>query len=486
MPESPGLQRLTVSLLLRWEPLPGTNGMQREAVAYSKGLDMYVRSFFGLTRGQTLTTALVGLALGASLILVGAVYGFPFWGQNRAHKAYASQIRKPNQALEIEAFSGLMLDEQDENLLRSLFQPYRRLIIQQEFLSGYSGARTFLLIPIRADERADAPTIAKLGLKHEIEREYSNYQAFVKRTLPPVTARIQAAPVTTQNGRKAALQYTFIGHPGTRPVSLRQVLMDDPNPKLLHQVFETFGPNWWMQRTPWAFRLSQEYDRLLPPHWTLEPESGKGKGLDGRLPITALKISIGDLVAPRNFRHVPGSGHQGYLTLSGQPTPGQPNLRLRWLREDFRRGAAGRVKAARMDLLRAYTAGFDLLGLPDPLERLPTLLDETLHGTRSIIHGDLNLENVLVGPGGMLWMIDFATTREGHPLMDFAHLEAEVIAHLIAPQVRDANMYLSMLATQETGEKPESFEGKPQDQYSEIANLQSLLFSLHQLSLIHI
>jgi hypothetical protein len=482
MPESPGLQRLTVSLLLRWEPLPGTNGMRREAVAYSKGLDMYVRSFFGLTRGQTLTTALVGLALGASLILIGAVYGFPLWGQNRAPKEYASQIRTPNQALEIEAFSGLLLDKQDENLLRSLFQPYRRLIIQQEFLSGYSGARTFLLIPIRADQRADAPTIAKLGLKHEIEREYSNYQAFVKRTLPPVTARIQAAPITTQNGDRAALQYTFIGHPGTRPVSLRQALMDDPNPKLLHQLFEIFGPNWWMQRTPWAFRLSQEYDRLLPPHWTLEPESGKGKGLDGRLPITAFSLTIGDLVAPHNFRHVPGSGHQGYLTLSGHPNPGQPNLRLRWLSEDFRRGAAGRVKAARMDLLRAYTTGFDLLGLPNPLDRLPTLLDETLHGTRSIIHGDLNLENISIGPGGMLWMIDFATTREGHPLMDFAHLEAEVIAHLIAPQVRDGNMFVSMLTMQGIGQKSKGLAIDSHDLPPVITNLQALHASLHEIA----
>ena len=56
-------------------------------------------------------------------------------------------------------------------------------------------------------------------------------------------------------------------------------------------------------------------------------------------------------------------------------------------------------------------------------------------GTSSIIHGDLNLENILVGPGDFVWLIDFATTREGHPLVDFAHLEAEIIAHVIAPQV---------------------------------------------------
>jgi hypothetical protein len=474
-PVQPGQQRLTVSLLLRWEPLPGTDGIRREAVAYSKGLDVRVNSFFGLTRGQTLTTALIGLALGGGMILFAAVYGLPFSGQHKTPKGQSAQIRMPNRGLEIEAPSGLVLDPENENLLRGLFQRYHRLIIQEEFLSGYSGARTFLLIPIRTDQRADAPTIAKLGPMNDIEREYANYEAFVKRTLPPVTARIQAAPVRLKNGKNAALQYTFIGHPGTQPVSLRQALLDDPDPKLLNQIFETFGPNWWMQRGPWAFRLAQEYDRLLPPHWILEPETGRGKVLDGQSPLPISKLSIGDLVSPRNFLQSPGGGHQGYLTLTGQPAPGGAAMRLRWLGGDFGRGATGRVRASRMDILRAYVGGFDLLGLPDPLEKLPELLGETVHGTRSIIHGDLNLENVLIGPGGMVWLIDFATTREGHPLMDFAHLEAEVIAHVIAPQVGDANVFIEILGSQ-VGVRG------VQDQQPTIVNLQLLRASLHEIA----
>ena len=78
--------------------------------------------------------------------------------------------------------------------------------------------------------------------RNDIEREYTNYEAFVKRTLPPVTARIQAAPVTIKNGENAALQYTFIGHPGTRPVSLRQALLDNPDPRLLSQDFRDVWP----------------------------------------------------------------------------------------------------------------------------------------------------------------------------------------------------------------------------------------------------
>jgi len=450
-PEHPGQQRLIVSLLLRWDPLPGTEGGTREAVAYSKGLEMQVKSFFGLSRGQTLNTALVGMALGGSMIVLAAFYGLPFRRGKSARQreiqgiSKLTQIRETNRNLEIEQPAGLLLDPEEESLLRSLFQRYQRLLIQQEFLSGYSGARTFLLIPVRVDGRSDAPTIAKLGRRGDIEQEYANYEAFVKRTLPPVTARIQAPPVALKNGDCAALQYTFIGEPGSKPVSLRQALREDPDPELLTRLFETFGPNWWMQRAPWTFRLAQEYDRLLPPHWTLEPDTGKGLPLDSQTSPGEAKLSHGDLVAPRNFSIKDRSGYRDYLTLKGKAVNGQPGLRLRWLSKDMPRGAVGRVIASRMDLLRSYVTNFDLLGLPDPLEKLPDLFNETVRGTRSTIHGDLNLENVLIGPGGMVWLIDFATTREGHPLMDFAHLEAEIIAHVIAPQLTDAASFLEII-----------------------------------------
>ena len=87
---------------------------------------------------------------------------------------------------------------------------------------------------------------------------------------------------------------------------------------------------------------------------------------------------------------------------------------------------------------------FDLCDLPDPLERLPEILNENIAGTQSTIHGDLNLENVLVGPGEFVWLIDFAQTRDGHTLFDFAHLGAEIIGHVLSPQLSPAE-YLQLL-----------------------------------------
>jgi hypothetical protein len=58
----------------------------------------------------------------------------------------------------------------------------------------------------------------------------------------------------------------------------------------------------------------------------------------------------------------------------------------------------------------------------------------------------LNLENVLVGPGGFVWLIDFALTRDGHTLFDFAYLEACLIAQVISPTWPNDGDFLARLA----------------------------------------
>ncbi len=446
-PQQPGRQRITVTLLLRWVPLAGSGGTTREAVAYSKGLEIRVRSFFGLTRRQAMTTGLFGAVFGSGMSLYALIYRPTGTGRKIKHPVRTLSTLEPNPELVIECPSDILLSDHEEGLLKSLFSRYARLVLQSEFLSGYSGARTLLLLPIRTDGRSDAYTIAKIDGRTSIQQEYQNYEAFVKHTLPPVTARIQNPPVSVRGNPKAALQYTFIGEAGSLPTSLRQALLKSANPTLLTRLFETFGPNWWMQRTPHTFCLAEEYDRVLPPHYILEPDDSRGSRLDGYTSPANTRLSVGDRITLYNFinaeRRYDGTSHD----IRWESLPGHPCLRIRWLGEKLPKHPAGRVVATRDDLLRSYAAGFDLFGLPDPLDQLHRLLEETIIGTRSIIHGDLNLENVLVGPGNFVWLIDFATTREGHPMADFAHLEAEIICHITAPQV-STSAYLELLKTQ--------------------------------------
>ena len=200
-----------------------------------------------------------------------------------------------------------------------------------------------------------------------------------------------------------------------------------------------------MQRRPYTFRLGQEYDRLLPTHLVVEPAVGKGTILDGRTTPSSLHLQVGERVTIRNFSSTELRSDGRSLSLRGFASPGHPPLRLRWLSLLRPEGATGRIVATRDDLLRQYAAGCNLYGLPDPFLRLPNWLAETLSGSQSTIHGDLNLENILVGPGNLVWLIDFAQTREGHTLFDFAHLQAEIIAHILAPQIASPEEYLSLL-----------------------------------------
>ena len=439
-PRSPGQQRLTVTLILRWVPHVGTAGVQREATAFSRGLNVNVVSFFGLTRGQAMTGGMFGLIFGGGLALFSV-------GSLVRPRGALLQTLMENPQLTLEPKPGLQVDYPEAQLLRTLFGRYARLVLESEFLSGYSGARTFLAQPVRADGRADAYTIVKVGQRGAIQREFENYETFVKDRLPPITARIQRAPVTVRGSQKAALQYTFIAEPGRMPTSLFLALLQEPDPTLLERLFETFGPNWWMQRRAYTFRLAQEYDRVLPTHYVIAPERGRGQVLDGHASALETTLAVGELVTLRRFSQADLRADGTSLSLRGTALPGQPPLRVRWLSTADPQSATGRVVATRQTLLAEFTGGLELLDLPDPLLRLPALLGETVSGTQSTIHGDLNLENILTGPGGFVWLIDFAETRDGHTLFDFAHLEAEIIAHVIAAESITPAEHLTALRT---------------------------------------
>lgn len=441
-PRHAGRQRAALSLNLRWLPQAGSSAAPRSVTIYSTGLEVQVHSFLGMTRSQAFAAAVASLIFGGSLGLTALVL----------RPAPATRVRlhrlAPNSSVIIEQPAGLDLPPTVLTLLQTLFNRYQRLVVEQEFLSGYSGARTLLVLPVRADGRADAYTIAKIGQRSAIQQEFENYETFVKDTLPPITARIQRPPVASKSpagGRLAALQYTFIGQPGKAPVSLRQELLLRPDPAWLRRLMETFGPNWWYQRRPYTFRLALEYDRLLPTHLIVEPARGQGRPLDGRLPPAQVDLRAGDTVQLYHFPNVEFRSDGRSSSLQGIAQPGQPPLRVRWLSAERPEGMTGRVVATRADILQRAVAGFDLYGLPDPLEKLIPLLKETITGSQSTIHGDLNLENILIGPGGMLWLIDFAGTRDGHTLLDFAHIAAQLIAHILAARIGSPGDFVDFL-----------------------------------------
>lgn len=456
-PRQAGRQRLNVVLSLRWVPLDPAVSQVHEVGLHSRSIEINVLSFFGLTRTQALITGLF------SLLFSGGLGAFALIVRPRTGRLLPRlALPQANTGLQIELPAGMALSPEERLVIQTLFHRYGRLVIEQEFLSGYSGARSFLALPVRLDGRQDAYTIAKLGENDTIRAEFANYETYVKDTLPPITARIQHTPVGVRPARGvapnlAAVQYTFIGEAGHPPVSLRQALLANPDPELLYKLLDTFGPNWWLQRRPYTFRLSVEYDRMLPSHLVLEPlpatEGSTSRPalveLDGRASPVGLKLQPGSLVRTRRLAIAERRLDRHSLSLAGQPPPGHPPLRVRWLSTTYADGTIARVVDTRWTLLRSYAGDAPQLArqldLPEPFPLLPALLAETVSGSQSTIHGDMNLENVLLGPGGLVWLIDFAQTRDGHTLIDFAHLYAEIIAHILAPQIASPQAFASGL-----------------------------------------
>ncbi len=445
-PRREGVQRMNVLLALRWYPAGDTQTVLREAVLYAKGLEVEVPA-------QPVWTGWV-LGLAAAALVAGLVFARFRTGKRRPRtEAPSLVLADPNPDLKIEPYPGIALDEEEDGLFRAVFTRYGRLLLEREFKSGYSGARTFLVQPIRPDGGADARTILKIGRIQDVVREYDNYRRFVADTLPPITARIQHAPRTLPDGQLAALRYTFVAGPGHTPVSLRSRLLENPDPAPIMQLFEVFGPGWWLQRHPYTFRLSQVYDRKLPVHAILSPAGGAGAGgkhVHASGDPAGLVVQPGDVLILDDFSEIePGSG---YWNLIGNPPGENAPIRLRWEAPDPPGpGATGVVLSTRETFLRQQIHEMPRYGLPDPLPQVPGLLNETVRGTRAIIHGDLNLENVLLGPGEMVWLIDFANTGEAHTLFDFAHLQAELIAHVLAPQIEEPQVWIDVLRA---GEHP--------------------------------
>jgi Ser/Thr protein kinase RdoA (MazF antagonist) len=56
-----------------------------------------------------------------------------------------------------------------------------------------------------------------------------------------------------------------------------------------------------------------------------------------------------------------------------------------------------------------------------------------ISGSTSKIHGDLHLGNILIGPGDSAFLIDFAQSREGHTLFDWATLEISLLSEIVMP-----------------------------------------------------
>jgi len=355
-------------------------------------------------------------------------------------------------------------------VLQLMFREYGQVQVVRELTGGYSGASVLLVRPVRVDGHKDAPVVVKLDDRYAILYERRRYDLYVKSTLPSTTARLVDSPVVPDESTIGGLKYTFVGQvDDTEPISLREFAsQQEPEAvsDLIRALFEVFGPAWWLQRKPYRFGAWREYEHVLPPALVVEalPEMHAHASHQLLTPLGAWsrtrQIMPGEIVVLNGFVVQKVNPAKDVLHLAAGAQPESINraskvevrglgvAEKRYFRGEMVDQIVGRVVRTREDLLQrsvqALEPEFDVMAerifsghpaigtLPNPLRRVTQLLDRQISGYLSTIHGDLHLGNVLVGPRGDAWLIDFAWAREGHTLFDWAMLEMSLLVEMVA------------------------------------------------------
>lgn len=387
--------------------------------------------------------------------------------ESAANWTLTAKARAPEVSIED---NGISLTDEQEQVLQRMFRDYGSIQIVRDMDDGHSPARVLLIRPVRIDGMLDAPVVVKLDDRHSILYERRRYDLHVKGSLPAATARLVDAPVVPDKLSTGGLKYTFVGRlEDSEPVSAREFARQrdvQDLSRLIRSLYDNFGPSWWRQATPYRFGVWREYEHVLPPALVIEAAPVGGADVAWRDLRPSGDWSRRDLIMPGELVVMHGFSVQKLnleddkIQLSAGAGPEAVNrsgkVEVRGLGADgathFRgeviERLAGRVISTRSDILlrqlQDLEPEFDIRqalipsahdmvdDLPNPLSRVTDLLERQVSGHLSSIHGDLHLGNILVGPGGDAWLIDFAWAREGHTLFDWALLEVSLLVDVVA------------------------------------------------------
>lgn len=265
------------------------------------------------------------------------------------------------------------------HVLERLFGGYAALVIEGEFFGGFSGAHVLRVTPRRVAQEPELPTVVKVGQAELIHREFEAYQRWIRGRLSG-TPEVWGEPVyTSEVGSDSApseaadawgaLRYALVGAGLFEFVSLADYA-DEATAADVSHVLESRI----------FVHLSSIWRR-------------------SRLVEAPLGASYQELLPP-----------------------------------DLRSLMAGLLDA-QTDLLADAVAVPGKAGdvLPNPLMMLPSMLEQPFLYRMATVHGDLNLDNVLVDPSSRtVRLIDFSRSREDHVLHDLLRLETGLVTRILS------------------------------------------------------
>lgn len=384
----------------------------------------------------------------------------------------------------IQKTPGIELTHEIELVLQHMFSTANSLKVEAKFGHGLSGGQVFRVLPYR-ESGSELPSVVKIAPVELIEQERQAYQTWVDNQLPGA-ARLQTVVTSSPDGRWAGLCYTLAGE-GVFDVQnlytyYAEATAEDLRWLLEEQLYPMIGKKWWRKhRLEDAFQMQADYDALLPVNLTLRLGAPPAEVALTKIDMAHLPWPApapGTYVELQNFVVTEVDQQHQQVTLNlPPPLPGLPAFayRLRLVevpqieayhpnqiipsltgvvletRSDFLRRLAHAALGESLDLSaeevplpfpRVTFADKGLKeSLPNPLSAYLKLLADPAVVYVSTIHGDLNMENILVNPKTrQIHLIDFATVRQGHSLHDLLRLETEVVTKLIPAALAEAKL----------------------------------------------
>ena len=381
----------------------------------------------------------------------------------------------------IENQTGQPLSYEFTQVFQHMFAEYARVVIRSELTGGLSGGRVFLVRPVR-QTGAERPSVVKIDETARIEREWLAYRDCIHNRLGEA-AEIRGEPTYPRGLQWGGLRYPLVGA-GTFDIASLQkyyqtASLEDIQHVLENRLFKSLETLWKDNRTVEVeYFLRARYDAQLPSNLVIEKSSGPTQTnwtysfLTG-FPapssmsqthtfflqpdsIHAQTLQVGDSVQLFGFRVIKvdrqvnqlslntpeGASFAYRLDLKGVDEVGQYHVGqlltqpiagvVRQTRADRLLAEAQKVLGEGMDFAAATLPTAHHAQQPNPFLNLPQILSRSFDVEVGYIHGDLNLENVLVEPGNRnAFLIDFALARKDHILHDPLRMELAVITKIL-------------------------------------------------------
>jgi hypothetical protein len=357
-------------------------------------------------------------------------------------------------------------------ILRRMFHGYTKIRVETRLTGGFTTSELLVVTPIMMDDSEAVSVVVKIGPTDEILDEAQRYDRYVRDRLPPLTARPDGRPIAPDTADVAGIKYTFLGGIEGNPVDMRGIVQDWSGERLgewlKQHLYGDFGAKWWKAKRAYRFDAWREYDWMLPPILTLQFRREEKAPSGATIIRSAVRrsrlrdLDLGEMVVVENFIVQKVDREAGTIKLAlaqGENTARPYQIEVREIdfdKDSYFRGEVveqllGSVWKTRDDQLMTtllhLNPDFEVSGekitindiqMPNPVKYYNDLLDILVEGSISTIHGDLHLGNILIGPNDGALLIDFALTRDGHSIFDWANLEISLLSALAVPRVDDS------------------------------------------------